>query len=157
VVRREVAVAQCNNGGLALGSLKGKLMNAIKRVFETIRRGLLLLRPTKSSLTPLVVLFASLLTAQGAYAACSGWQGRAFLNEYFFGTPSSSNYIEIYSADLAFASSWQGWSVDVYTGSNTKTNYPLATGTSGVSACGQSGKTWVRAVVPSGLSGSTAC
>jgi uncharacterized repeat protein (TIGR01451 family) len=97
-------------------------------------------------------IFAAL--SFSAHAACSSkWSSpqKAWFNEYFFGSGGSAppNFLEVYSTNNAFPASWQGWSIDVYTGKDTKITYPLNTSTA--IACTVSNKTWLTTNVPGGL------
>ncbi|RJF98846.1 DUF11 domain-containing protein [Noviherbaspirillum saxi] len=101
----------------------------------------------------LLVLLISVVISSSAHAACSSWRSpqKAWFNEYFFGSGGSAppNFLEVYSTSNAFPASWQNWSIDVYTGANTKTTYPLTSSTS--TACTVSNKTWLTTNVPGGL------
>lgn len=101
----------------------------------------------------LLAMFISMTFAGYAHAACSSWRSpqKAWFNEYFFGSGGSAppNFLEVYSTSNAFPASWQNWSIDVYTSTNTKTTYPLTTSTS--TACTVSNKTWLTTNVPGGL------
>lgn len=68
----------------------------------------------------LLALFSGWLFASTAWAACSPWLGRAQLNEYYFGS-TVNNFIEVYSADANFPSSWQNWTLHIYDGKTTST------------------------------------
>lgn len=108
----------------------------------------------------MAVLFAllSLLANAPAQAACSAWQGNAVLNEYYFGTANPpGNFLEIYSGDPTFtASTWQNWSIDVYSALNTKTSYVLNSSLTAVQACVFGSKTYVTYSVAGGLVSSAA-
>lgn len=97
----------------------------------------------------LLALFAS----QSAHAACStlNYADKVWLNEYFFGSGGSAppNFLEVYSTSPSFPASWQGWSIDLYSGLNSVTTYPLNNNTA--TACTVSNKTWLTTNVPSGL------
>lgn len=100
----------------------------------------------------LVALLLSMLSFPTAHAACSSkWAGKAWFNEYFFGSGGSSppNFLEVYSTDNSFPAKWQGWSIDVYEGLNDKTTYPLST--SSATACTVGNKTWLTTNVLGGL------
>lgn len=94
-----------------------------------------------------------LVSLSSAHAACSNWRSpqKAWFNEYFFGSGANAppNFLEVYSVSPGFPAAWQGWSVDVYTSTNTKTTYPLTNATA--TACTISNKTWLTTNVPSGL------
>ncbi|WP_162256889.1 DUF11 domain-containing protein [Noviherbaspirillum sp. Root189] len=98
-------------------------------------------------------LISLVFISSSAHAACSSWRSpqKAWFNEYFFGSGGSAppNFLEVYSTSNAFPASWQNWSIDVYTGINTKTTYPLNTSTA--TACTVSNKTWLTSNVPGGL------
>lgn len=94
----------------------------------------------------------ALLPFAPAHAACSTkWAGKAWFNEYFFGSGGSAppNFLEVYSTDNSFPAKWQGWSIDVYEGLNSKVNYPL--NTTSATACTVGNKTWLTTNVLDGL------
>lgn len=82
---------------------------------------------------------------------CSAWSNKVWLNEYYFGSGANNppNFLEIYSTDIAFAASWQNWTVDVYSAQNTATTYTFNSATS--SLCRIGGKSWLTQVIPGGL------
>ncbi len=90
----------------------------------------------------------ALLLPAWAGAACSIWSDRVFLNEYYFG-PTTTNFLELYSSDKAFPTSWSGFSVDVYSSLNTKQSYVFDENTA--TACPKGSKTWVTLDVSGGL------
>ncbi|HJV84118.1 MAG TPA: DUF6701 domain-containing protein [Noviherbaspirillum sp.] len=105
-------------------------------------------------LTLFGVVLIAILTSVAAHAACSPWRSsskQAWFNEYFFGNGGSAppNFLEIFSNSNAFPSSWQNWSIDVYTDTNSKITYPFNNRTA--TACTISGKTWLTTLVPGGL------
>lgn len=98
------------------------------------------------------LMFVLACGATSAYAACSSWIGKAWLNEYFYGTSTTPNFIELFSADKNFPASWSGWSVRVYSGTDTYTTHTYDSNTA--TACTLPGnRTYVTYPVPGGLSG----
>lgn len=97
-----------------------------------------------------------LLVGVQAQAACSTWQGKAFLNEYYFGSGAGSppNFLELYSADRTYQTAWSGFSVDVYNALNTAQHYTFDDNTA--SMCTQGNKSWVVYNVSGGLVASNA-
>lgn len=106
----------------------------------------------KNLLLLCIALLLTTLSITSAHAACSTkWQGKAWFNEYFFGSGGDAppNFLEVYSTDNSFPAKWQNWSIDVYTSQNSKTTYPLTTSTG--TACTVGNKTWLTSNVVSGL------
>lgn len=82
-------------------------------------------------------------------AACSTtWKGKAYFNEYFFGSGSgaSFDFLELYSTDAKFPTKWNGWKVEVYSDSGAPITYTFNSSTA--SACTIKGKTWVTYPTP---------